>query len=357
MPRQPRRPNVFGPYRHGNGYRLVVRNERGETTATETLDTVEEAQARKRVIARGLAALVDGRTVQQAVDAYEVHVRESKGNKARSTVTTVFRLRAMFGEDLLELGLHALTPARCASRYAEVSAVDEDGKPLHYAVDTHRNMLAEAKTFLNWCVAKKWITRNPFADVSGKGRRKHGKEQLRIDEARRWLDKAIDYAVVEDGAVAALVTLLMGLRCTEVVSRIVRDLDDDGRLLWIPDSKTDAGRRVVEVPELLRVHLARVAADKLPGAPLFGVCRPHDRAWPRKWVARICADAGVPEVTAHSMRGLHATLAMARGTSSHVVASSLGHASDTVTLTSYADRSVVDGARQRAALEVLAGGK
>lgn len=37
-------------------------------------------------------------------------------------------------------------------------------------------------------------------------------------------------------------TLLLGLRAGEVISRVVRDLDDDGRLLWIPDAKTAKGR-------------------------------------------------------------------------------------------------------------------
>jgi hypothetical protein len=57
---------------------------------------------------------------------------------------------------------------------------------------------------------------------------------------------------------------------------IGRDVDDDGRLLWIPATKTPAGRRTVEVPEVLRPHLVRL----------------HDRVgqlgrlWPRKrpWV-------------------------------------------------------------------------
>jgi hypothetical protein len=30
---------------------------------------------------------------------------------------------------------------------------------------------------------------------------------------------------------------------------VVRDLDDGGALLWIPDSKTLAGRRKLQVPE------------------------------------------------------------------------------------------------------------
>ena len=55
----------------------------------------------------------------------------------------------------------------------------------------------------------------------------------------------------EDGAVAALMSLLMGMRVSKIADRIVRNLDDDGRLLWITDAKTQAGVRRLQVPETL----------------------------------------------------------------------------------------------------------
>jgi hypothetical protein len=39
---------------------------------------------------------------------------------------------------------------------------------------------------------------------------------------------------------------------------VVRDLDDEGRLLWIPETKTEAGKRTLPVPEVLNPH-----SDKL----------------------------------------------------------------------------------------------
>ena len=62
-------------------------------------------------------------------------------------------------------------------------------------------------------------------------------------------------------------------------------------------------------------------------------------------------------VTAHGMRGLHSSLALAAGTSSHVVAASLGHESIKTTLESYADPDAVRRGQQRAALTLLEGGK
>ena len=157
----------------------------------------------------------------------------------------------------------------------------------------------------------------------------------------------------ERGAVAALLALVMAMRASEIVSRVVRDLDDDGKLLWIPDSKTEAGRRTLQVPALLQPMLKQLAAGKSPAAMLFG---DHWRDWVRNWVKRICEAAGVPKVTAHGMRGLHSTLAVEHGVSAHVVAASLGHESSTTTIQSYVKPEAVAGAQQRRVLTVLEGG-
>ena len=111
--------------------------------------------------------------------------------------------------------------------------------------------------------------------------------------------------------------------------RVVRDVDDDGKLLWIPDSKTKAGRRTQEVPEVLQPYLLGLVAGREPEALLFGA---HWRDWPKAWVKRICKAAKVPVVTAHGMRGLHSTLATDRGISAHAVAAALGHESPTTTM-------------------------
>ena len=194
------------------------------------------------------------------------------------------------------------------------------------AVDTHRNTLAEARTFLGWCSDKRrrWLSRNPLRDVLGTGKRKEGKEQLRIDEAREWLRVAIEAANAgETGAVAAMMALLMSLRATPIITRTVRDLDDDGRLLWV-ECKTKAGKRTIEVPNVLRPYLVALADGKESGDLLFGH---HCHGWVRQWVKRICRRAGVPEVTAHGMRGSHASFAHESGRTPHEVAKTLGHES------------------------------
>jgi integrase len=221
--------------------------------------------------------------------------------------------------------------------------------------DTHRNELAETKTFLRWCYEKGWVSK-PLYDgldrVKGEGKRNKGKPQLRVDEARSWLDQALELAPEEPGAVAALCCFLLGMRASEVVSLVARDVDDQGRLLWISDAKTEAGKRCLEVPEVLRPLLLQLKEERASDSRLFGW---HWRDWPCKWVKRICKQAGVPRVSAHGMRGLHATLAIRAGTSSHVVAASLGHSSPKVTEAHYTDRGASDEANQHRVLRVIQG--
>jgi integrase len=135
---------------------------------------------------------------------------------------------------------------------------------------------------------------------------------------------------------------------------VARDINDEGRLLWIPDSKTEAGRRTLEVPEVVQPYLVALAAGRQAEEKIFGR---HWRDWVRKNVRRICREAKVVEVTAHGMRGLHATLAVRAGMTGHAVAAALGHESVTTTYGNYATASAVEGARQKAALMVLSGGR
>ena len=291
-------------------------------------------------------------TLDEAMTAYESYMKTEKGNRATSVSTTRARLGSFFVD--LEQPVGALTKASCARMYVDLTKRPTRTKKPS-AVDTHRNTLAQAKTFLAWCVKTKYIATSPLAAVEGTGRRRHGKAQLRVDESRKWLAKALELADAGDvGAVMASVSLLMGLRASEIIERTVRDLDDQGRLLWVTKSKTVHGVRKLTVPEVLRPYLRRLAEGKPPEARLFG---DHWRDFVRQSVKRVCRAAGVPEVTAHGMRGTHSTLAVEAGASGNLVAASLGHGSETVTFTSYVAPGTREAAASRRAFEVLNGGK
>jgi integrase len=225
------------------------------------------------------------------------------------------------------------------------------------AGDSRLNIAAEGRTFLRWCHKNHHHRQDLSVHLKVVAGRKHGEEskpQLRKDEARRWLKVAEAKAAGGDvGALAAMLTLLLGMRVSEIVNRTVRDLDDDGRELVIERSKTRAGTRRLQVPETLRPHLLRLAEGRAGGEKLFeGLTRHHVN----EHVQRLCELAEVPTVCAHAMRGLHASLAVAAGATGTVVAASLGHESFRITTRSYATPDSVASARQAIVAEELADG-
>jgi len=349
MARRTKPERVLGPYRHYKRWRVFLVTAGGEKTVTDYASE-EEARQVVRSLRRELAKGGD-RTIREARENYEEYMRDDKGNKPRSIEATSWRLKIFFPEEDLPVG--DLTPTRCKGQYEALRTRPMPTTKRPLAVDSHRNILAEAKSFLKWCVGKRWLARNPLEGVTGMGKRRHGKTQLRIDEARMWQAKALEFADQgEAGAVAAMMSLVMGMRASEIIGRVVRDLDDEGQLLWIPETKTEAGKRTLPVPKFLQPYLRDIVEGKKPTDLLFGR---HWRDWPREWVQRICKAAKVPEVTAHGMRGLHGTLAVERGATTHVVAQALGHESETTSRESYISREAITGADQRRVLGVLAG--
>jgi integrase len=97
--------------------------------------------------------------------------------------------------------------------------------------------------------------------------------------------------------VAALTAFLMGMRASEVTDRVVRDLDDNGKLLWIEVGKTKRSRRTLEVPALLRPYLLALAKDRAPDEQLITRGNStrgnkHGRHWLLRHVRLLCEEAG-----------------------------------------------------------------
>ena len=162
----------------------------------------------------------------------------------------------------------------------------------------------------------------------------------------------------ECAATCALLALLLGMRASEVLHRVVRDLDDHGRVLWITRGKTDNARRRLQVPEVLRPLLLRYAEGKTPEQLLFqpeagGRQQPLSDAWLWGQVQRLCDEAGVPRVSTHSLRGLHSTLALEAGATGGAVAAALGHGSFAVTAKHYAAPGTMDRVRSKVVEEAL----
>jgi integrase len=338
---------VHGPYRHRNRWRVVAVGADGSrhvasfTSEEEADDFAEQA--------RGQAS---ERTVRGAIEAYVKHQRD-RGLRKTTTDREEAHLHAMLRSDVNgERRLGWVTPKRSASLY------DQAQKDM--AVDTHRNGLMVVRAWGRWCGANGWVTPVPFADVKPLGRRKRGKPQPRVDEARALADRCLALAENDDCAIATVMAILFGLRASEIIGRDVRDVDDGGRLLWIPCSKTEAGRRTLEVPDVVRPLLLARAAGRGAREPLLR--DRHGERPTRHWVyyhvTRLCTAAGIEDVSPHGLRGLHATLATLGGGTAHQVAAALGHADGgELAASTYIAGGVVQAERQRTALKVLAGGR
>jgi hypothetical protein len=132
---------------------------------------------------------------------YTAHLAE-KGDKPASIEVTRWAIVHMFPD---ESALRSLTAKRCAALYDELRTRPSarTGRPL--AADTHRNVLAQAKSFLAWCVKRGWIAANPLASVEGIGKRRpRGKSlgkagnELRVKQSRTWYRKALELARAGD---------------------------------------------------------------------------------------------------------------------------------------------------------------
>jgi integrase len=333
MPRRRKGARVNGPYEHCGGYRVREVEADGSSTWSPTFATEAEALAYKEGIE---GQITSGElTVQSALELYEEYLT-AKGNKKDSKRQTLWSITQFFPEDT---PLWVLRPLHFEKRYLELTK--------KFSVASHRGMLAQVKTFLDWCVEKKWMKSNPAAGVKGMGKRNKRKTQLSRKEAKDWFDVAMALANKgDDGAVAALIAMLMGLRASEITCLKVRHLDDSYEpcdSLWVTDSKTEAGIRQLEVPRPLIPVLCRMVEDRLPEEWLFPTSKGKDgkhwRDWPNIQVQRICDLSGVTTVTCHGMRGLVATMTLRSGAD---VSSYLGHTDHRTTDEHYA----MPGARE-----------
>lgn len=356
-------PRIYGPYEHGSGWRVHVVTRRGgkRTTVYKSFATRGEADA----FITGARDEAQGVTVSNAVRDFLESKRAKK--RAPSTIASAEdRLALILGSVMARPVRYVV--GRGEELYA-ASQVYPDGHRRggqRRADDTHQNALAVAKDWGAWCVRRKLLKVDPFASVEPVGRRTRGadKARLTVDESRK-LDAWCRSHASDQGAVLTLGYLLLGARASELVRRDVRDLDDDGRLLWIGETKTAAGRRRLEIPPVLGAMLIDLARDRAPDAPLFVSEASKRWAAGRRWsrfvaraeVLRCCRAADVPALPPQALRRTQATLATDAGATGPMVARHLGHESAVITHQAYIGRDAAKDAQVERSLRVINGGR
>ena len=339
-----------GPYPHRGAVRYRILSGRGRSWAPSA-----KTQARALRLAEETArqhAREGNLTIREGIAAFLVD-RRAAGCRDVTLVGYQNALRAFFSP-VLDLPLARLTTRRGADLYESAKSTRAVASANHY--------LRMAKALLAWTTEKGWIQESPIAGVKKTGRPNRGKPQFTLDEARAFYAYALRQALAgDDGAAAALLAVSMGLRASEVTSRTVRDLDDNGRILRVANNaeisyrtKTDKARTNV-IPADLRPMLAQRARDKLPGAYLLPDTRGgrRSRQWVYENVKRLCREANLPQVCPHSLRGVSATAAAAAGALPELVAQMLGHSNSSMTLNHYIAPGTSEAAQFERANEVL----
>lgn len=274
---------AHGPYRRGSKFRVV---ETSATGARSTCSFDTESEAIKYIAEFNDEA--EGRSVSGVMDDYLDHL-EAQGLKQSTRTTLSYRLKAIMRVVARDRLLSSVTPAIAAGLYQQ--RVNER------RTDTQRGELAAATAMFAWCVSKGWLRANPFADVAPQGRKARRHNHLRINEAKAFFRVAL--ADLSDAGLAAAMAVTMGLRASELTDRLVRDVDDSARVLWVTDAKTEAGVRCLDIAQKLRMRLSLRVADRDGGERLFGDV---DRRWLNYHVARLCKLAKVPVVSPHALR-------------------------------------------------------
>lgn len=330
---------TLGPYEESNGKWRVIHVDNTGRRTSHFFETRQDALAGRRVAAQRCRA-------EQALKPLIAKYGEAVVESGQMLPRTAKEACSMLNRCIGDLTIGQVTPRRAAK------LIEGD-----YSVATRRLHLIRLQLFWRWLVERGTVVgQSPFAGLKIEGRVNRGKAQLRIDEARRFISAAL--AAFDAGNVMALapvVCLTMGLRSSEIVQRVVRDLDDGGRVLWIPDGKTKNAKRRLKVPAVLQPRLLGLTANQPPAAKLFAssAVRPN-RQNVRVVTHALCDQVGAPRICPHSLRGLWATLAVESGQACEAVASALGHSSFAVTAKHYAQSGTVhDADTQRTVSELF----
>lgn len=344
-----------GPYPDRKGYRLTFIEP--DKQWSKVFKTPSAARAAAAAFERKQAARV-ALTVNDVIERYVEH-QIRKGSAEETVRHYRSELTRFFGHcDLLEEPFGALTNEEARRTYLANTQRPKLRGEGPVSAATHQFDLKLARQMYEWAILERLATANPFVGVRIIGRANRGKLQLSVDEATLWLRAAMDL-VEKNGDVLALAAALLpgtGARISEIATRRVRDLDEQGTTLRVKKGKTANSNRPLLVPTRLVPYLAALAANRPANELLFLLEKDRGQPDPKlitlrqrlnRKVTEICRLAGVERVVPHSFRGLYATIGVSRTGDRDLVARELGHASPKVTEQCYIDSRVAGAAQQQ----------
>lgn len=309
------------PYPHYSRFKVWFKDIQGRRRSL-TFPTREEASA--WIVDAQRLLVSDGRPITEVVDAYLASLTD---RKASTLATLRFRLQALIG-GRQRIAIEAFPwPVAWKERVANQSRASQTG------------ILAA----LRGLVAYAGLPLKVLQGLQPTGVVRAGKEQLHIDEARRFVTEGLMAA--DPLALAAVTMAVTGVRPGEVLALRARDVDDGGAILHVYGTKTRAAKRSVPVDPAFQPILTGAALGKEPDAFLFDFQPERDRGHKDEGKAKrdallrrvraLCKTAGVRRVVSHSLRGLNATLRLTGGATDDSITRALGHVDISTTRRSY----------------------
>ena len=236
--------------------------------------------------------------------------------------------------------------ARASALYLGVTKSEGRFGPIKAA--THHGYLKTTKEFWRWLLDREFIEKDAFAKVKPIGKANAGKQQLGPLEAKTLERLLFDRATQgEEGALAILVQLYLGLRPSEVLGLTVGAVD--GINVFVNGTKNQNAKRRLELFAPVAKLLAKHCAKRPLSERIFAADREKQPApnWMYKRLHSYCDEAKIGRVCPHSLRGLHSSLALEAGATSNDVARSLGHSSFAITAKHYAKPDSIEVGKAR----------
>lgn len=316
---KPSRPTtrILGPYQDGQRWRVVLftngkRTSHTATTRIKALEIIQQLRQRPEA--------PPARSIGAALREYDAHLRFTRHLSPASCEHAQRTLNAFLG-DTTEDPIASLTPDK-ARKLARFEHPPAQRIRRRYAVSTRYAVLGHTFRFFDWAKSHRYIEHNPFDGVRPVGLVSSGPAPLSLDRARTLAAITLHNATKDQGALGALLILVMGLRSNQVLPLRLADVDLDHKRLRI---YVAAGTcKWLPIPELLLPCLRAARTSGLQDALLIGPgrtgkVRPHNFLW--RAVQRLCKQAGVTSTCPRSLRKLHVNLARtAKRTSDRITA-------------------------------------
>lgn len=291
---------VYGPYPPCKGrsrWRVQVYCASSKRKCTITFATRAEAEAAIPTLLQTIREQMP-LPLHDAINQYLAY-KEACGLQPLSLSSLRDRLFRFLSNDQ---PLSAITPAKAEELY--LNFTKSHGRYGQLKAATHQAVLRNTKEMWRWFVKRGLTKANVFETVEPIGKVNAGKPQLRETDARLLDQLLFEQARKGDeGALALLVQVYLGLRSSEVMRLLVGSVESEGQKVSILKGKSKNAKRSLElfpdVAKLLWAHCQgrpdteRVFAANLPQAP-----KP---SWMYKRLRKHCKAAGLPLVCPHSL--------------------------------------------------------